>query len=737
LSLPQAVAADEASADEPTDSGVLEEIIVTARRRTENLQTTPVSVTALTQQDLEAQKALNISDVARTTPNLLTVPAAATKNTALLSIRGQVQNDALATLDPSVGVYVDDVYMARAYSVLNDLLDVARVEVLEGPQGTLYGRNTTGGAIKVETVKPDPSGPISGFITGSAGNYRSFDGSGAISIPMINDVLAVRYAAAYHWHDGYTHSYLVDEPDLTPVARYDSDDLNSVSQRLTLVFMPIDGLRMELVGSNYHANDNGSLAVNTTGDVENLVAPPPNFAFAFSNSPQRQNDFYSALTFKRPYSFASNSTATLNVRYDIAPNIWTKLIAGYVNADNHSADNASGVVTGSVALVEFDPILNQSQHQVSGEWQLGGDAFDKKLSWITGLYYFKEQAAENSPATTRVFGRVNAVAFIGDVNNNSKSAFGDLTYKLTDRLSATGGVRYTRDSKGLVGMNTDQNDVCIYPAGPGITTSTTPGGTCLLDRTDTFSYTSWEAGMDYQFTDTLYGYVKAGDGFRSGGEQLRAVNAASAAPFQPEKVMNYEGGFKSELLEHRARLNLTYFHTNYTQIQESIILSPPLYPTTTTQIINSGDAKVDGFEAQAELRPINQLTLSAGAGYTNFKFNDPTVQQVYAPKFTGSADAAYTAPVGIGTATMRVGYTFRGKYVVSQDRTVDSELPSSGLLNARLSLDLNAGLSLALYGKNLTDKEYFTNGIHSANLLPAMLGAPRTYGAEVTYRFGK
>jgi iron complex outermembrane receptor protein len=601
----------------------------------------------------------------------------------------------------------------------------------------LYGRNTTGGAIKVETVKPDLSAPVSGFITASAGNYHAFDGSGAISLPIVSDVLAVRYAAAYHWHDGYTHSYLVDQPDLTPVARYDSDDLNAVSQRLTFVFQPIENLRMELVGATYHANDNGNLAVNLTGDVENLVAPPPNFAFAFSNSPQRQSDFYSALTFARPHSFASNSSATFNVRYEITSHLWTKLIAGYVNADNHSVNNASGVVTGSVALVQFSPILNQDQHQVSGEFQVGGDAFDQKLNWITGLYYFKEEASENSPANTSVFGIVNAVAFIGDVNNSSKSAFGDLTYKLTDQLSVTGGLRYTRDSKGLLGANTDQNDVCIYAPGPGVTTSTVPGGPCLLDRTDPFSYTSWEAGFDYKFTDTLYGYIKAGDGFRSGGEQLRAVNAASALPFQPEKVMNYEGGFKSELLDRRARLNVSYFHTNYSNIQESVILSPPAYPTTTTQIVNSGDAKVDGFEVQAELRPFKELVLSAATGYTNFKFNDPTVQQVYTPKFTGSAEAAYTVPVSIGDVTLRAGYSFRGAYVVSQDRTVDSELPSSSLLNARLSLDLTRGLSVALYGKNLAGKEYYTTGIHSANVLSAMLGAPRTYGAEVSYHFGK
>jgi iron complex outermembrane recepter protein len=202
-------------------------------------------------------------------------------------------------------------------------------------------------------------------------------------------------------------------------------------------------------------------------------------------------------------------------------------------------------------------------------------------------------------------------------------------------------------------------------------------------------------------------------------------------------VMNYEGGIKSEFLERRARFNLTYFHTNYSQIQESIILSPPLYPTTTTQVVNQGDAKVDGFEAQTQFRPVDQLTLSVATGYTNFKFKDPTQQQVYTPKFTGSAEAAYTTPVPIGDLSLRVGYTFRGRYVVSQARIEDSALPSSELLNARMTLDLSRGLSMSLYGKNLTGKEYLTTGIRSANLLSAMLGPPRTYGAEVSYHFGQ
>jgi len=765
LALLVAATATEASAQaqaQPPGASTLEEVVVTARRQEENQQTTPVSVTAVPAQELAARGVENVADVAIFTPNMAVSPAIATKNSARITVRGQVQNDALITTDPSVGVYIDDVYFARAYSALTDLLDVGQVEVLKGPQGTLYGRNTTGGAIKITTRKPSLSEGFTGYLTGGVGNYSAYNLEGAVTIPIIKDKLAVRYAAAHREHDGYSKSYLVNElgpfattgqaigavlggqrASLTPTRTISTDDLNTWSQRLTVLFEPTSELRFTLQGSTFRAKDNGSLAVNHYGDIGNFNLPAflatgalPTPIDFFTTSPRRQGDFYSALTYAVPFSSTSNSSVNLTTDYDITPNLRTKLILAYSDSKNHSRTNAAGIVSNTFALVEFAPDLKQWQHQFTAEWQLAGSALDNKLNWIGGLYYFKENGGEFSPATTRTLGSAaSAVGFIGDADNKSKSAFGNVVYQWTERLGASFGIRYTEDEKTLVGKNRFLTGVCVYPAGPGIVTSTTPNGPCALERTDKFSNTSWEVSIDYKFTDAIYGYAKANTGYRSGGQQLRAVNGATAGAFRPEKVKNYEGGLKSEFLDRRLRVNLAYFHTDYRDIQQSLVISPPVAPTTTTQIVNQGKAKVDGIELESVARITDQFTLSGALGYTDFSFANKAIQQTYTPKWKAALSAVYHTPTSIGDLSIRTDYSYTDPQFAGQSRVVYSKLENFSLLNARAALTLPSNVELAIWGKNLTKEKYYTAGVASADIFGVMLGSPRTYGVEATYRF--
>jgi len=740
----------------------LEEVVVTARRQEENQQTTPVSVTAVSARELTARGVENVADVATFTPNMAVSPAIATKNSARITVRGQVQNDALITTDPSVGVYIDDVYYARAYSALTDLLDIGQVEVLKGPQGTLYGRNTTGGAIKITTRKPSLSEGSSGYLTGGVGNFSSYNLEGAVTIPIIKDKLAIRYAAAHREHDGFTKSYLVKElgpftstaqaigavlsgqrASLTPVGTISTDDLNTWSQRLTVLFEPTSDLRFTLQGSTFRAKDNGSLAVNHYGDIANFNLPgflatgalPTPIDF-FTTSPQRQADFYSALTFSRPFSSTSNASANLTTDYDITPNLRTKLILGYSDSKNHSATNAAGIVSNTFALVEFAPDLTQWQHQFTAEWQLAGHALDNKLNWIGGLYYFRENGGENAPPTTRTLGNsLSPVSFIGNAENKSKSVFGNAVYQWTERLGTSVGLRYTEDEKSLEAFNRFATGICVYPPGPGVITSTGPNGPCSLTTHDKFSNTSWEVSVDYKFTDAIYGYAKANTGYRSGGQQLRAVNGATAGAFRPEKVKNYEGGVKSEFLDRRLRVNLAYFHTDYRDIQQSVIIAPPVAPTTTTQIVNQGKAQVDGVELESIARLTNHLTLNGAVGYTDFNFKDKRIQQTYTPKWKAALSAVYDTPTSIGDLNVRVDYSYTDPQFGGQARTVYSKLPNFSLLNARGSLTLPNNVELAIWGKNLTKAKYYTAGVASADIFGVMLGAPRTYGVEASYRF--
>jgi iron complex outermembrane receptor protein len=281
LAIPAAHAAE---AEQDADAGYSGEIVVTSRRREERLSTIPVAVSAFNAAELEQRGVVDIRDFANTSPNTFVTTATTGRNAAVLKIRGQIQTDSLFTLDPSVGVYVDDVYMARAYGVLSEIVDVSGAEVLKGPQGTLFGRNTTGGAIRLTTAKADP-GELAGSIKASYGNYNTFGLQGMINVPLIANVLAFRYAGAYNKHDGYTKAHQVPRGASLPTRVIDTDNRDSNIHRLSLTLTPGERFRLELSGELLNGEDNGTLYINQLGD---LITGPTTAQF----SPEHQADFY-------------------------------------------------------------------------------------------------------------------------------------------------------------------------------------------------------------------------------------------------------------------------------------------------------------------------------------------------------------------------------------------------------------------------------------------------------------
>jgi iron complex outermembrane receptor protein len=631
------------------------DIVVTATRREETLRTVPVSVTAVTGTAIQARGITNVENLASSVPNLAVRPAAATKSAAVLTIRGQVQRDNLPTLDPSVGVYVDDTYLARSYAVLTELLDVQRVEVLRGPQGTLFGRNTIGGAIRVITNKPDVSGGLTGTFSASVGNFGLLEMSGAVTVPLIQDRLAIRYAGNIRKRDGYTHTFLITEPYTGPgsvIREIDTNNDQITSHRLSLAFHPADSTKIDASYYYFDEDSDGSLAVNLTGDIARTSFTT--FATTFSNSPQRAADFYSALSSVAPYSHAKTQIASANFTQDLTDNITFKLMGSYVNSSNQSSNNADGIVTDSVALVQFEPELNQRQNQYTGEAQITGTNLGGFLDWIGGLYYFKETGYDLRPDTgrpegTRIFGsRAAAVGFEGIARNKSQSAYLSLTAHVTPQLTIRAGGRYTKDTKGIEGHNRlAQSGVCIYTPGPGIVTSTTPNGPCELRRTDTFSYWIYDFGVDYKLTDDIFVYAKTGNGYRGGGQQLRSVNAFTNQAFSPDKVVNYEAGVKASFAN-VVNLNAAVFHVDYSKVQQSLILVPPAapVPTSTTMVVNLGRANVDGFEIEGSIRPFQGLRFDGAVGYNRVKFDDPATVQPYSPKWKYSLATTFEQPIG-------------------------------------------------------------------------------------------
>jgi iron complex outermembrane receptor protein len=748
-------AATDASAETSSDTG-LSEILVTSRRVSEDLQTVPISVSAFTPDQIAAQGIVNITDVAMTTPNLHMAPAIGTSNTASISLRGQYQQENLLTVDPSVGLYIDDVYYARDYSILSDLLDVSGVEVLKGPQGILYGRNTTGGAIKVTTAAADPNGAYSGFADATYGNYDAVSFSGALNMPIIPGTLALRYTGSYRWHQGYTDSWLVPvnpadgiATSLTPYADIHTDNENRYTQRLSARFTPNDKLTIDLVGSVFHANENAALNVNIYGDVQNYVfgnATPS----VFSNSPQRNASFYSALTDWPSSSLNDTKSGSSTIQWVVSDALTAKVILGWVQGSNLSYTNSDGTVSPGLAFINIGVRENQDQRQTSEELQLIGNGMDKRINWQAGVYNFEESGHEDELGRLFIFDANATTTGAYDARNKSKAVYGNLIFSVTDDWRVNGGLRYTEDDKAIDSYprTYPAPEVCILSAVdgfgnpiPGVTTSTTPNGPCSFVNTLKNHYPLFEVGTDYKFGRDTFVYAKVNDAERSGGQQGRVPVGVFPTPFQPEKLTNFEAGVKSELFDRHLRLNLSVFHDLYKDIQETVVVVEPSHATASLEG-NFGDAIINGLEFEGVAR-MGQFTLNSGVGYTRILFSEPVTGQPDSPEFTFELSPEFTQPTALGDFNVRIDYNYTSwVYYVVQTSTPNPTLPGYGLVNGRAGLKLNNGLELSLFGKNLTNKQYY-NQAYDAGYTPnlfwgvrqAYVGAPRTYGIEARYKF--
>ncbi|MGE0385492.1 MAG: TonB-dependent receptor [Gammaproteobacteria bacterium] len=761
-------------------AAAIEEIVVSARRRDESLQTVPVAVTAFSPVELQQRGVTDIKQLQQSTPSLYIQPATGTGNGAVINLRGQIQNDNLITLDPSVGVYIDDVYAARSYGLLFDLLDVDHLEVLKGPQGTLYGRNTTGGAIKVVTKKAQvgDSG-ITGFLRAGAGDYSAYKVSGAINVPM-GDAFALRYAGSYNRRDGYNELVLVDPfANNAPIRTIDQNDQDAHYHRLNATWKATDALTLWGQFEYFHNESNGQFTVNRAGDLLGgslatlLVARP---------SAYRLNDFRTGIgdplccAGGAPRDSIEVRAGSVTAQYDFSDRLSTKLIVGYRANDSESVFNTDGgAAVNALAALQFGTLLNQSNEQVSVEWQLSGKAFDDRLNWLAGFYYFNETGDDVTGGGGNIIaGRIQRRINDASAENTSTSGFAHGDYAITDRLTFSGGVRYTVDDKSMEGHNRlDAAPIALVngqipttPAIPCINLGNAPGfnlATCTLAVNDSFSFVDFDAGFDYKFTDRIFGYVKASRGNRSGGQQIRySNNPASILPFEPETATNFEIGVKADFFDDRLRTNLAYYHTLYDQVQQSLIVTTPTGGSTTL-VANIGSGDIDGFEFEGTVALGDHLTLRGSVGVISISlFNDNPAaatsaalgqvagqvigdqQQAKNPEFTASIGANYVRPFSWGEGSLRVDYGYRSSTNVRFEPLFNENNPYGkvdgiGLVNGRIGAKFGDGrYEAGLWVKNLFDERYFSSAINispTLNVHPGQLGDPRTIGVEFGVNF--
>jgi len=701
----------------------IEEVLVTARKTEESAQVIPVAITALSSDMLMQMGANDIMDIGAQTPNL-NITSAAAGNTAAtnFNMRGQIQNDNLITLDPSVGLYIDDIYVARSFGGVLDLVDIERIEVLRGPQGTLYGRNTTGGAIKVVSKKADPEAGVVGGVRAEIGNYNSQKYTAYVNLPLADD-LAVRYSGMWKDRDGYETAYIYD-----PLGNFEGTDEadtdTGYAHRLNMTWLASDNLTIYSSADWFRSDEIGKVTLSQAGDLGGGGAQFGGYPTGFS--PEHKSDFYSSRTNHLPAAISEGGGISFTIDHQLGDDLAQKLVVAYreVKSDFGRFD-ADGT---DLAAISSHTI--QEQDQTTLEYQLQGSAFDNKLAWTTGLYYFEEEGEDSTLSV--VFGGPSGN--LGTAKNTSKSVFVNGNYTLTEKLGLSAGIRHTEDEKELVKSSIGAGGVCILPSG---------GSECIEKTAMDDSFQSWSVAMDYQLSDAIFTYAKVSEASRSGGLQLRAVGLNTPPlPFGRETALEYELGFKSDFLDNSLRLNVAIFRNDYSDVQFSSIMVNNLGGPTVV-VVNLSDAVVEGYEVELVYAMTEALTLQATYGHNETDFDDDSLVRAYTPEDQRTLAVNYVQAIGTGIMRARLGYTYASEMLTDEDKTQYAlplgqylNLDSHSELSARLGYEFDNGVNIALWGKNLTDEEYWARGIQvvAANT-PAQRGAPRTYGIAVGYDF--
>lgn len=686
---------------------------VTARRREETLKDVPVAVTALSGAQLERLGVRNLGDLQGQVPNL-TIYAARGSNTTLTTfIRGVGQADPLWGVDPGVGIYFDDVYIARPQGALLEVFDVQRIEVLRGPQGTLYGKNTIGGAVKY--VSRPLGTDTSGSLSLGLGNHGQVQARGAVGGATADGQWRARVAVASLRRDGYGKN-LTDGTDVS--------DQDTRAARISAGFFPT-GVPVTVQVSADDTRDNSNMR------GFQMLAPNP-FDATKTQPLSSRYDIRSGMpNDNRTDSRGHSLTAT----WQISEAWGAKYIHAYRTSDTATSIDFDGLPN---KLADVKAVYRDNSR--SNELQFAYDG-GKGHTGVIGLYHFDGQAGGTvlSNFFNLLFGNTNGTVF-----TQGEAVYGDWSWRATPKLGLSAGLRHTRETKRAVVFNQNFSDATFSRATQTLSN---------FDRSLTVSNTAPKLSLDYRLDPNVTLYATASRGFKSGGYNIRANVAAvpdSAKPFKDEVLDSLELGSKMVLDGGRLEINAAVFHNIYRNVQLSVFTSfiqPNGTPGFFGDFTNAGRAKVNGGELEFLWRPTTAWSFGGHLAATNARYTEyidrgvnvaSTKKFSNTPKFQAGLNAAYrtAAPFG-GFLNTRVGVTHRTKVYPTTDLSEAIAQPTYSLLSAGIQWERNAQWTYALQGSNLTDKAYRTDGynIPALGVLTGFYGAPRQITATATYRF--
>jgi iron complex outermembrane receptor protein len=720
--------------------GVLEEITVTARKREESMQDVGLAVSALSETEIQRQFARDIQDLANISPNtIIDDTGQGPGGTAAIYIRGVGVADLEKNFDPAVGVSVDGVFIGSTAGALLRGIDIARVEVLRGPQGTLFGRNTVGGLINI--TRTQPTGELGGRFRAGVENYDTYYLDGIFNFAVTDDLAVKLTAAKREQKEGYYDNvtvrgdqgrsdfqalganFLWNATDTLELEyTYHQEDLDQDTPALVNATRPD---QVFCIAYGYCAD---SLDTTITGDRWGVAGgggrppAPPSFETNITTVDQIEPAFMDA--------FFDTKTHILEARWELTDTLRFDYIYGRWESDEDSLQDWDGT----------PELLYHTQRP--GEWEQ--DSHEMRLTYdaggalnIVGGLFFWDSEYESRMRSYIGFAVPGLILDIPQTTNQtteSVAAFFEADYRLNEQWTLTLGGRYTEDekeSRQFGEVNTLDQGRTTHPS-------------------DEWSEFTPKVGVRYNISDDVMFYATYSKGFRAGGFNGRVASLEEAIqPYEPETIDNYEIGVKSELMDRRLRLNATVFHMQYKDKQEELQL--PSNQTDTGQktvVINPSEATIQGIELELQAYLNENFSVRANLGYLDSEYDDFVYTDVEgsvtdlsglefrrAPELTGTLDATYEWDMAGGTAWIRGGYRFIDDHFTNATNNVELANDAQHLVDASVNYSIN-NLQFSLFGRNLTDEDAYTHGYEVAGLWSyAATRPPRTYGFEVVYNF--
>ncbi len=741
----------------------LEEVIVTAQKREENLQSVPLSISALSSAELEMRNIESLADMNAVAPNVVFRDNPGARLVSTVAIRGSVTGQPAIWVDSPVGLYLNGIYLGKTQGSVFDVVDIERVEVLRGPQGTLFGRNTEGGAINFVTRRP--SGEFSGAARVEAGNFDRRIGKLQVDLPqmgMFSASLGARKETADGWADNSTGpdlgsidsqsfrtSILMEPSDrLTAVYDFDYSDIDQTPTPSSLVSLEGWGGTFPSVFGDFL----GTAIENAARPYVETSRPDD----VSTNAVPGQEGLYER---------SRTRAHALTLEYELSANDQLKYIGSYRDLLFNDSQDIDGMPLDSIEVVpgafswgmsaNFNRSTDYEQFSHEFQWIAERD----NVNWVAGLYYFEDEGETNGRQLFTLFGNApQGVDYAADTE--AWAAFGQMDWRFADQWTATFGIRYTEEERS--GFS---HRFLTDGFGGEFITDEGPGLLPRISYSESFDDTTPMVALAYELNPDINFYARMAEGFKSGGFSSEVADPAVTTPFQPQTSLSTEVGMKSLWLDGALRLNLAVFHNAIDDLQITQLLPG----TTQSLLTNAGEATYQGFEMEFAYQITDTWQIAGNYGYLDASFDKyidnsfapgrPLIDTAsnrlppYAPENTASLQlTGALAQFDFGSLDLLLDYTYTDQmylYAVNESLSAPNAggsyvkdidvLPDVQNLNLRLQLsDVEVGqgtMDFSFFVRNLTDEDEQVQGIDFSMFLNGAWQEPRSYVFTAAYKW--